>query len=109
MQRAAKVAVTERAALIVTAQVVVPEQAPDQPLKTDRGVAAAVSVSTVPYLKACAQAAPQLSPAGLEVTAPAPFPDFVSASVLSDSNLAVTARSEAIRSEERRVGEGGSW
>src|SRR5512132_722716 len=93
MQWAAKVAVTERAALMVTVQAAVPEQAPDQPLKADRGVAAAVSVSTVPYLNVCAQAAPQLMPAGLEMTVPTPFPAFVSASVLSDSNLARTARS----------------
>ena len=100
MQRAANVAVTDWAALMVTAQVAVPVQAPDQPLKTERGVAAAVSVNAVPCLKVCTQAAPQLMPAGLEVTAPSPFPAFVSVSALSDSNVAVTARSEPIATEQ---------
>jgi hypothetical protein len=81
---------------MVTVHVEVPAQAPDQPLKADRGVAAAVSVSTVPYLKVCAQAEPQLIPAGSELTAPTPFPALASVSVLSASNLAVTARSEPI-------------
>src|SRR5262245_16968694 len=96
MQRAAKVAATDRAALMVTLQAAAPEQAPDQPLKTDRAVAAAVSVNTVPYLKACAHVVPQVIPTGFEVTAPRPFPVLVSVSDLSDSNLAVTARSEPI-------------
>src|ERR1044072_248828 len=93
MQRAAKVAVTERATLMARVQVAVPERAPDQPLKTERVVAAAVSVSTVPYLKVCAQAEPQLIPTVFEVTAPSPFPAFASVSVLFYSNLAGPLRS----------------
>ena len=43
------VAVTERAWLIVTAQVPVPEQpSPDQPSKTQPALGAAVSVTGVP-------------------------------------------------------------
>jgi hypothetical protein len=46
---ATNVAVTERAALIVTTQVEVPEQpAPDQPTKRDPAEAEAVSVTSVP-------------------------------------------------------------
>jgi hypothetical protein len=47
-QRTLKVAVTERAALIVKVHVPVPEQAPDQPAKLERAEAAAVSVTAVP-------------------------------------------------------------
>ena len=50
---------------------------------------------------------PQPIPAGLEVTAPTPFPAFVSVSVLSDSNLAVTARSEPIATVQVPVPEHG--
>jgi hypothetical protein len=43
-----KVAVAARAALIVSVQVLVPEQSPDQPEKSDPGSAVAVSVTEVP-------------------------------------------------------------
>jgi hypothetical protein len=43
-----KVAVTERAALMLTVQLPVPEQAPDQPAKVEPAAAAAVSVTLVP-------------------------------------------------------------
>jgi hypothetical protein len=91
-QRGLKVAVTERAALIVTVQVPVPEHAPDQPANLERVEATAVIVIAVPCLKACAQVEPQLIPAGLKATAPDPPPAFVRVRVLSLSNLAVAVR-----------------
>jgi hypothetical protein len=69
----------------------VPEQAPDQPANLERAEATAVSVTAVPCRKACAQLAPQLIPAGLELTVPVPLPAFLSVSVLSLSKLAVAA------------------
>ncbi len=75
---ALKLAVTVCAALIVTVQVaVVPVQAPDQPLKVDPAVAAAVNVTLLFWLKLAAQVAPQLIPAGVLVTVPVPVPVLV--------------------------------
>ena len=87
--RALNVAVTERAALSVSVQLPVPEQAPDQPANLEREAAAAVSVIEVPCGRVCAQVEPQLIPAGLEVTVPVPLPAFVSVSVLSVSRMGV--------------------
>jgi hypothetical protein len=56
-QRTLNVAVTERAALMATVQVPVPEQAPDQPANLERADAVAVSFTAVPYGKARAQVA----------------------------------------------------
>ena len=69
-----KVAVTLRFPVMVTAQVLTrtPEQAPLQPTKTDDGAGVAVSVTTVPLVYEAEQVAPQLTPAGLDVTAPLP-------------------------------------
>jgi hypothetical protein len=44
-----KVAVTERAWLIVTVQAPVPEQSPLQPAKVEPAVGVGVSVTTVPW------------------------------------------------------------
>jgi hypothetical protein len=96
MQSALKVAVTERAALMVTVQLPGPEQLPDQPANLERAEATAESVTTLPCRKACAQVEPQVIPAGLELTVPAPRPAFVSVSALSLSNRAVTERAAAI-------------
>jgi hypothetical protein len=74
---AVNVAVTEVAALMVTAQVPVPEQAPLQPAKVEPAAGAAVSVTAVPGPKDCEQVAPQLMPAGLLVTVPEPVPLLV--------------------------------
>ncbi len=58
----------------VTVQVPVPVQAPPQPVNTDPATAAAVSVTLVPEVNVDEQVAPQLIPAGLLVTEPAPDP-----------------------------------
>jgi hypothetical protein len=79
---AVKLAVTVFAAPILTVQVLaVPVQAPDQPLKVDPVVVAAVKVTLLFLLKLAAQVLPQLIPEGELVTVPLPVPDFVMVSV----------------------------
>jgi hypothetical protein len=68
------VAVTEVAAASVTLQVLVPVQPPDHPANVELAFGAAVSVITVPLLKDALHVDPQLMPAGLLVTVPAPVP-----------------------------------
>jgi hypothetical protein len=75
------VAVTDRAALIVTRQELVPVQAPPHPEKDELVPAAAVSVTTVPDRYDSEQSVPQLIPAGEDVTVPAPVPAFATLSV----------------------------
>jgi hypothetical protein len=78
----AKVAVTDAAAVIATTQVPVPEQpAPLQPVNVEPPDGVAVSVTEVPWPKLAEQVAPQVMPAGDEVTVPAPVPALVTASV----------------------------
>ena len=73
--RTPKVAVALAAALTVTWQVLVPEQAPLQPLKTELVPGVAVSVTAVPWLYEAEQVPDeQLMPPGVEVTAPWPAP-----------------------------------
>jgi hypothetical protein len=80
--RRLKVAVTDVAALTVTAQVPVPEQAPLQPAKDEPATGVAVRAMAVPGVTDCEQIAPQLMmPAGLPVTVPEPAPLFVTDSV----------------------------
>jgi hypothetical protein len=89
--RRLKVAVTEVAALTVTAHVPVPEQAPLQPAKEEPAAGEAVSVIAVPGVTDCEQVAPQLMPAGLLVTVPEPAPALVTDRVTgSRLNVAVT-------------------
>src|SRR5262245_32582430 len=95
-QRFLKVAVTERAAFMVTVQLPLPVQAPDQPAKRERVEAAAVRVTVAPSRKAWVQLLPQLIPAGLELIVPAPLPARVRLSVWSASKVAVAAWSEPI-------------
>src|SRR5437660_12284131 len=73
----AKVAMTARAALIVTLQVPVPVQLPLQPVKVAPAAGAGVRVTTVPVVRAVEQVAPQEIPAGLLVTVPLPAPALV--------------------------------
>jgi len=69
------VAVTVVAAETVTTHDPVPEQPPPlQPPKVEPAAGAAVSVTAVPLVKLAAQVAPQVMPAGLLVTVPAPVP-----------------------------------
>jgi hypothetical protein len=73
---AANVAVTERAWLMETWQLPVPEQSPDQPATPSPGSGVAAWLTTVPASKLASQAEPQPIPAGLELTWPAPAPCF---------------------------------
>jgi hypothetical protein len=77
-----KVAVTDWAALRVTAQVPVPLQAPLQPVKAEPAAACAVSVTTVPLVYVAAQVVEQpLMPDGEELTVPEPEPDLTTVRV----------------------------
>jgi hypothetical protein len=71
------VAVTDRAAVIETTHVPVPEQPdPLQPVNTEPALAEADSVTDVPELNVGAHVDPQLTPVGELVTVPLPEPDF---------------------------------
>src|SRR5437773_7101489 len=87
-----KVAVTVVAAFRVTEQVPVPEQPPPlQPAKVEPLADVAVSVTKVPLSNVAEQVAPQLIPAGFEVTAPLPVPALLTARVtLCSVKVAVT-------------------
>src|SRR5437773_2486977 len=75
-------AVTVVPALRLTLQAPGPEQPqPLQPLKVEPAAGAAVSVTAVPLAKLAAQVAPQVMPAGLLVTLPAPVPALETVSV----------------------------
>jgi hypothetical protein len=85
-------AVTDAAAFITTVHVPVPEHPPpDQPLNIEPDAGAAVSVTELPAAKVAEHVAPQLIPAGLEVTVPLPEPAVVTVSRLPLTlNVAVT-------------------
>ena len=69
---------TEILPVTVTLQVPVPEHPPPLQLeKVDPALGEAVKVTLVPELYGSEQSAPQLMPAGLEVTVPEPVPDLV--------------------------------
>jgi hypothetical protein len=86
------VAVTFRAALIVTVQEPVPVQAPLQPAKIEPEAAVALSVTDAPELKFAAQVPGQLMPEGLLDTEPVPVPASVTVSgEVAVVNVAVTA------------------
>jgi hypothetical protein len=77
--------------LIVTLQDPVPEQASDQPEKTEPVAGDAVSITLVPKRKLREQVEPQLIPSGLELTAPEPVPDLLTVNVTgSNENVAAT-------------------
>jgi len=78
----------------VTVQVVaVPVQAPLQPVKVEPAPGAAVSVTGVPVVYDAEQVVPQLMPAGLPVTVPAPAPAFETVRVEpADTPVPVTSR-----------------
>ena len=85
--RGVKVAVTLRACIIETVQVLLPVQSPLQPLNVESAPAVAVRVTVVRLAIVAAQVVPQLISPGVEVTAP--FPIFVIVKI--DEGVAVTA------------------
>jgi hypothetical protein len=85
---AVKVAVTARAALIVTAQLPVPVQAPLQPAKVEPVAGVSAKVTLVPLAKLALQLPGQLMPAGVLVTVPLPVP----AAVTVRGNVAVAVQ-----------------
>lgn len=95
------VAVTALAALMVTEQVPVPEQAPVHPVNVEPVPAAAVKVTTVPLLKLALQVPGQLMPAGLLLTVPLPVPASVTVSAkVTALNVAVTALAALMVTEQ---------
>jgi len=95
----ANVAVTDVAAAMATMHVPVPVQppVPDQPANTEPAAGAAVRVTDAPPVKLAVQVAPQLIPAGLDVTVPVPVPALVTVSAkVPTANVAVTALAAAI-------------
>ena len=86
-----KVAVTVVAAESVTVRAPVPVQPPPlQPPKVEPAAGAAVSVTAVPFVKLAAQVGPQVMPAGLLVTVPAPAPALETVSTRAGVKVAVT-------------------
>jgi hypothetical protein len=93
----ANVAVTLRASLMLTVQVLdVPEHAPPQPENDDPAAALAVNVTLVPSANSAEQAAPQSMPAGSLTTDPVPEPvretSIVCVSASAGAKAAVTLR-----------------
>ena len=79
-------AVTDAAAARVSVQVAwLPVQAPVHPVKLLPASALAVSVTWLPSSKLAVQVAPQLMPAGVEVTVPAPVVATVSVTGMAAS------------------------
>jgi hypothetical protein len=92
------VAVIDVAPFIATVQVV-PETAlhPVHPAKRAPPPATAVKVTWVPRLYDSEQSAPQLIPAGFEVTVPVPLPALITdRSARGRSNAATTLRAASI-------------
>ena len=75
-------AVTDGKPFMVTVQIPVPEQDPDQPLNNDEASGVGVSVTAVPGANHAEQVDPQSIPAGLEVTVPPPVPLLETLSLL---------------------------
>jgi hypothetical protein len=69
-----KFAATDVAFPTLTLQLLVPEQAPDQPAKVELAAGAAERVTLIPDAKFAVQDCPQLMPAGLLVITPVPGP-----------------------------------
>lgn len=87
----AKVAVTARAALIVTLQLPVPVQLPLQPEKVELVAGTAVRVTTVLLVNDDAHAVPHEIPVGALVTVPLPVPALVTVSTKDGkANVALT-------------------
>jgi len=71
------VAVTFRAAVMLTTHWPVPVQVPSQPVKVEPVPALAVRVTDVPKLKSSVQSPGQAMPAGILFTLPLPFPSVL--------------------------------
>ena len=78
----------------MTVQLPVPVQAPVQPPNVELPSAVAVRFTTVPGLYASEQSAPQLTPAGEELTVPVPLPALLTVRLLgcTAAKLAVTVQ-----------------
>ena len=83
----AKVAVALLAAVIVTAHVPVPLQAPDHPVKVDEAFGVAVRITDAPAANELEQVVPQDIPAGAEVTAPLPVPAEITDSAYEEAEM----------------------
>jgi hypothetical protein len=74
--------VADTLALPVTVQGPLPEQAPPQLTNDEPAAAAAFKATEVPASNWCEQVAPQLMPAGVEVTVPLPVPCLVTVMIV---------------------------
>src|SRR5262245_14411728 len=74
--------VADTLALPVTVQGPLPEQAPPQLINDEPAAAAAFKATEVPASNWFEQVAPQLMPAGVEVTVPLPVPSLVTVMVI---------------------------
>jgi len=85
--------VTERAWDMSTEQAPVPEHEPDQPIKVEPAAGVWDRATVLSAMNAAAHVPPQLMPAGVLETVPAPVPDLVTVSVnVVGMNVAVTLR-----------------
>ena len=85
----------------------VPEQAPDQPAKSELASGFAVSVTDVPLANFALQAEPQLIPEGLLVTVPPPVPAFWTVISIDKGEVATItgAEPQPARKVERKAAE----
>jgi hypothetical protein len=83
--------------MVLVQVVLVPVQAPLQPVKVDPVAGVAVRVTLVPLLKDALQVLPQLIPDGAEVTVPVPVPALATVKAnVGRANVAVTLRAVVI-------------
>ena len=82
---------------------VLPVQAPLQPVNTDPAAGVAARLTTVPATNVDEQVDPQLMPAGEDDTAPLPVPASDTLSVYSGANVAPTVALELISTTQGPV------